>query len=339
VKVIIPLAGKGTRLRPHTHITPKPMLKVAGKPVMAYILEDLERLGNVEQIVYITGHLKEKVEEYVRTAFRIPSVFIEQKIQDGTAGAIGLARDYVDQPVLIIFVDTIFDADLSIIDRTDADGIIWVKEVEDYQRFGVVVTDADDNMTQIVEKPSAPISKRANIGLYYIRNWKLLFEGIDHVLTQPTNKGEYYLTDAFQYMIDHGAKIRVVDVEGWYDAGKVDTLLETNQTMLGKGHARRPQSAEGCTIVDPVYIEDGVVLKDSSVGPNVSLGRGTVVENSELRHTIVGSDARIAGSKLHDSLVGDGAIVDGVTGTVTISDHSEVRISGGNHAEAGTSKG
>src|SRR5687768_13800826 len=174
MKVIIPLAGKGTRLRPHTHTTPKPMLKIAGKPVMAYILEELKRLGTVEQIVYITGHLKEKVEAYARKTFDIPAVFIEQKVQDGTAGAVALAREYVDQPVLIIFVDTIFDADLSLVNTIDADGIIWVKEVEDYQRFGVVVTDADGNMTRIVEKPSTPISKRANIGLYFIRNWKLL---------------------------------------------------------------------------------------------------------------------------------------------------------------------
>src|SRR5918998_4618446 len=246
MKVIIPLAGKGTRLRPHTHITPKPMLKVAGKPVMQYILEDLEKLGNVEQIIYITGHLKEKVEEYVREAFDFPAVFIEQKVQDGTAGAVALARDHVDQPVLIIFVDTIFDADLSVIRTTDADGIIWTKEVEDYQRFGVVVTDGDGNMTRIVEKPSTPISKRANIGLYYIRNWKLLFEGIDHVLKKPKNQGEYFLTDAFQYMIDQGAKIKVVDVEGWYDAGKLDTLLETNQSVLEKRRAaRRPSRVDG----------------------------------------------------------------------------------------------
>src|SRR3979409_2589033 len=112
------------------------------------------------------------------------------------------AAAYVDQPVLIIFVDTIFDADLSRVKSVDADGIIWVKEVEDYQRFGVVVTDKNGHMTQIVEKPTAPISKRANIGLYYIKNWKLLYEGIEHVLTQPKNQGEYFLTDAFQYMID-----------------------------------------------------------------------------------------------------------------------------------------
>src|SRR4051812_24396914 len=294
MKVIIPLAGKGTRLRPHTHVTPKPMLRVAGKPVMSYVLDELKKLGNVEQVIYITGHLKEKVEDFARKSLDVPSVFIEQKVQDGTAGAIALARDYVDAPVLIIFVDTIFDADLSIVHSTDADGIIWTKEVEDYQRFGVVVTDAEGNMTKIIEKPSTPISKRANIGLYYIRNWRLLYEGIDHVLSRPKNKGEFYLTDAFQYMIDRGAKLRVVDVEGWYDAGKLDTLLETNRAMLERGRARRPAALDGgARIVEPVYIEDGVRITDSTVGPNVSVSAGTVIEGSTLRDTIVGVESVI----------------------------------------------
>jgi glucose-1-phosphate thymidylyltransferase len=325
MKVIIPLAGKGTRLRPHTHVTPKPMLRVAGKPVMDYILEDLQRLGNVEQVIYITGHLKERVEEHAREALDVPSVFVEQRVQDGTAGAVNLARPHVDQPVLIVFVDTVFDADLSVVKDIDADGVIWVKEVEDYQRFGVVVTDADGNMTRIVEKPSEPISKRANIGLYYIRNWQLLYEGIDHVLRQPKNKGEYYLTDAFQYMIDRGARIKVVDVEGWYDAGKLETLIDTNRVMLEKGRARRPAGIDAAQIVEPVYIEDGVTITGSRVGPNVSVSAGTVIENSTIRDAVVGADARIAGCTLAMSLVGDHAVLEGVRGQANVGDHSEVR--------------
>jgi len=327
MKVIIPLAGKGTRLRPHTHVTPKPMLKVAGKPVMSYILDDLKKLGDIHEIICITGHLKERVEEFVRSSTDIPAVFIEQKVQDGTAGAVALARDHIDEPVLIIFVDTIFDADLSVTKTTDADGIIWVKEVEDYQRFGVVVTDSDGNMTQIVEKPKEPISKRANIGLYYMKNWKLLMEGIDHVLQSPKNQGEYFLTDAFQYMIEKGAKIKVIDVEGWFDAGKIDTLLETNQAMLSRGRARRPDKLDGSTIVDPVYIEDNVTLTRSTIGPNVSIGAGSVIEDSEIQHTIIGERARIVRSKLSNSLVGDEALIDGVKGTMTVGDNSEVRTS------------
>ncbi|HTJ24352.1 MAG TPA: sugar phosphate nucleotidyltransferase [Gemmatimonadaceae bacterium] len=327
MKVIIPLAGKGTRLRPHTHITPKPMLKIAGKPVIDYVMDDLERLGDVEQVIYITGHLKDKVEEYARAKYPFDAVFVEQKIQDGTAGAVALARPYVDQPVFIIFVDTIFDADLSVVHRTDADGIIWVKTVEDYQRFGVVVSDADGNMTKIVEKPSTPISKRANIGLYYIKNWKLLYEGIDWTLRQPKNKGEYYLTDAFQYMIEHGAKIKVIDVEGWYDAGEQGTLLETNRTMLEKGRARRPSDVPAdVRIVDPVYVEDHVHLKACTIGPNVSISSGSRVEGSELRDTIVGAGATVTDSVLTGSLIGDAAVVEGAHGQINVSDHSVVRV-------------
>lgn len=328
MKVIIPLAGKGTRLRPHTHITPKPMLKVAGKPVMDYVMDDVAKLGNVDQVIYITGHLKEKVEAHAKSAFSIPGVFIEQQVQDGTAGAVALAKPYVDAPVLIIFVDTIFDADLSVINDTDADGIIWVKEVEDYQRFGVVVTDADGHMTKIVEKPKEPISKRANIGLYYIRNWRLLYEGIAHVLASPANGGEYYLTDAFQYMIDHGAKIKVIDVEGWYDAGKLDTLLETNRAMLEKGRGRVPAGIDAAQLVQPVYIEDGVKVTGSKVGPNVSIGAGSVIDGSTLRDVVMGSKSALTNCALHDSLIGDDVTLDGVKGSVTIGDHSEVRAEG-----------
>lgn len=323
MKVIIPLAGKGTRLRPHTHVTPKPMLKVAGRPVMSYVMDDVLRLGDVEQVIYITGHLKEKVEEYARGTWSLPSVFVEQKVQDGTAGAVNLARPYADQPLLIIFVDTIFDADLSVINSSTADGIIWTKEVEDYQRFGVVVTDDNGYMTRIVEKPSEPISRRANIGLYYIRNWKLLYEGIDHVLRSAPHKGEWYLTDAFQYMIDHGARIQVEDVEGWYDAGQVDTILETNRTMLEKGRARQPAAlGTDVTVIDPVYIEDGVTIANSTVGPNVSLGAGSTVTGSTVAHSIVGSDTSITDSQLTKAIIGDNVKISQFRGSASLGDHS-----------------
>ncbi len=325
MKVVIPLAGKGTRLRPHTHITPKPMLKVAGRPVMDYVMDDVKALGNVEQVIYITGHLKDKVETYASGAYGLPSVFVEQKVQDGTAGAVSLAREFVDQPVLIIFVDTIFDADLSIVNTTDADGIIWTKEVEDYQRFGVVVTDEDDHMTRIVEKPKEPISKRANIGLYYIRNWKLLFEGIAHTLTQPANNGEWYLTDAFQYMIDHGAKLKVVDVAGWYDAGQVETYLDTNREMLLKGRARKPaQLGDGATIVEPVYIEDGAIIEHATVGPNVSVLAGTRITHAQVSDSIVGGNCTISHATISHSLVGDRVHLEHVHGTVSVGDDGVV---------------
>jgi glucose-1-phosphate thymidylyltransferase len=265
------------------------------------------------------------VEAYARHAYNIPSVFIEQDVQDGTAGAVARAKDYIDAPVLIIFVDTIFDADLSVIRDSTDDGIIWTKEVDDYQRFGVVVTDENGHMTRIVEKPNTPISRRANIGLYYIRNWKLLMEGIDHVLTTAPNKGEWYLTDAFQYMIDKGAKIKVVDVEGWYDAGQLETLLDTNRVMLEKGRARKPAAlGEGATIVEPVYIEDGCTIEHATVGPNVSLGAGSTIRHAIVRDTVAGDQVSITHASLSNSFLGDQVVVDGVHGSMSIGDHSEI---------------
>jgi glucose-1-phosphate thymidylyltransferase len=323
MQVIIPLAGKGTRLRPHTYLVPKPLLKVAGRPVMDWVMDRLEGL-DITELIFITGHLKEQVEAFARSHYQIPSRYIEQKVQDGTAGAINLARPYVKGPVLIIFVDTVFEADLTLINRTEADGIIWAKEVEDYQRFGVVVTDAQGYMTRIVEKPSTPISKLANIGLYYIRDTDSLWKGIDHVLASPANKGEWYLTDAFQWMIEHGKRILTAEVGGWYDCGKLDTLLETNQVLLEKGAARRV-SFPGVTIHDPVYIEDGVHIEQSEIGPNVSIEQGTKISGSRVRNTILGRDARLSRVNLNESLLGNGVILDAFEGSASLGDHSELK--------------
>ncbi|HEV8410267.1 MAG TPA: sugar phosphate nucleotidyltransferase [Gemmatimonadaceae bacterium] len=326
MKVIIPLAGKGTRLRPHTLTVPKPMLRVAGKPVMDYVLDDVRKLGDVDEVIYITGHLKEAVELHAKSAYPdMKASFIEQTVQDGTAGAVGLARSRVDQPVLIIFVDTIFDADLSVIKTSTDDGILWTKVVDDWQRYGVIVADENGHMTKIVEKPTTPISKRANIGLQYIKNWKLLFEGIDHVMAQPKNKGEWYLTDAFQYMVEHGAKLKVAEAAGWYDAGQVDTIIATNGVMLGKGRAQVSGAHPDCTIVQPVYIEENVTLTGSTIGPNVSISSGTSILNSSVRDSIIGKDVKIDGCVLGASLVGDHAVISRVKGTVSMGEYSEAK--------------
>ncbi len=324
MQVIIPLAGKGTRLRPHTHLVPKPMLKVAGRPVMDWVMDRLAGL-DVEELVFITGHLKEAVEAYASDRYGLPARFIEQTVQDGTAGAVNLARPHVHGPILIVFVDTVFEADLGLINQTDADGIIWAKEVEDYQRFGVVVTDEEGYMTKIVEKPSEPISKLANIGLYYIKDVETLWAGIDHTLANAPVKGEYFLTDAFQFMIDQGRRILTAEVGGWYDCGKLETLLETNGILLQRGAARRPaEPGPGVTIHDPVYIEDGVVLAGSEVGPNVSLEAGSVVRNCRLQNAIVGRETTLENCRLDGALLGNHVRLTGVTGSASVGDHSEV---------------
>ena len=307
----------------------------------------------------------ERVEAYVHQRYTIPARFVEQRIQDGTAGAINLARPFVHGPVLIIFVDTVFEADLSIATDSQDAGIIWAKEVEDYQRFGVVVTDAQGYMTKIVEKPKEPISKLANIGLYYIRDVDALWQGIDHVLGSARNKGEWYLTDAFQWMIEHGCRIRTAEVGGWYDCGALNTVLETNGILLNKiagagaqthgrtdaqTHGRTDAQAHGgadeahrgtgapghrktmgrrfsrgVTLVEPVLIDDDVVIEQSTIGPNVTIEAGTVVIESTVKDAIVGKRCRIEQCHLDGALLGDDVNVTGLRGSASLGSHAEVR--------------
>ncbi|MDA0327619.1 MAG: sugar phosphate nucleotidyltransferase [Gemmatimonadetes bacterium] len=334
MKAVIPLAGKGTRLRPHTHHTPKPLLKVAGKPVLAYILDDVVALG-VEEIVFIVGHLRETVEAWIAEEYpTLRAHYVLQEVQDGTAGAIALAEPFVDEDVLIIFADAVLEVDYGLIDTLGSDygAVIWAKEVEDYQRYGVIVTHEDGTMARIVEKPSEPVSKLANIGLYYVRDHKLLFEGIRHTLSVGAGpSGEFYLTDAFQYMVDQGSRIATAPVDGWWDAGKPETLLETNEHLLliGRGGVDPAAKVEGAEIVEPVRIEAGVEVRGGRIGPNVTLEAGTVVDDSTLEHTVVGPSARLRRVQLRDSIVGGYAELSGVSGSVLVADHSVVRGLGG----------
>lgn len=325
MKVIVPLAGKGTRLLPLTNRVPKPLVHVAGRPVMDYVMDSIRDL-DVDELIVITGHLKDVVERYIVEHYNVQAKFVEQKTLDGTAGAINLARPYIDRPVLIIFVDTLFEADLSIVKTTDADGIIWVKEVEDYQRFGVIVTDARGYMKSIVEKPSTPVSRLANIGLQYVKDWKTLFEGITYVLKQPPGKGgEFYLTDAFQYMVDRGKRLLTAPVGGWYDCGKVDTLLETNQHVLEQGRVRLPSGpCPRCTIIPPVYIEDGVTMHDVTIGPNVSIEKGSFVAESTIANSILGENVRVVRATVRGSLVGDDQKIEGKTVEQSVIDAGEL---------------
>jgi glucose-1-phosphate thymidylyltransferase len=329
MKAVIPLAGKGTRLRPHTHHTPKPLLKVAGKPVLSYILDDLTALG-VEEMVFVVGYLRETIEAWITRHYPdLRAHYVLQEVQDGTAGAIALAEPWVDDELLIVFADAVLEVDYGLIGSLDGgySGVIWAKEVEDYQRFGVIVTNDDGSMARIVEKPSEPVSKLANIGLYYIRDHELLFEGVRHTLASPPGpSGEFYLTDAFQYMVDHGSRILTAPVRGWWDAGKPETLLETNQHLLeaGRGGVDAGATVEGAEIVEPVRIEAGVEVRGGRIGPNVTLETGARVHGSTLADTVVGPKARLESVRLHDSLVGGHAEVSHVAGSLLVTDHSVV---------------
>ena len=296
---------------------------------MSYILDDLLELG-VQEIVFIVGYLREVVQEYIERVYpQITARFVLQEVQDGTAGAIHLAEPFIDEDILIVFVDTLFDADLSLAESLPVDqaGVIWAKEVEDYQRFGVILTDEHGAMTRIVEKPMEPVSRLANIGLYYIRDYEQLFEGIRQVLQAPPGPGgEYFLTDAFQYMVDHGARIQTAPVGGWYDCGKTETLLETNEHLLKttRGVVSLSASVETTEIECPIRIEDGARVVGSKLGPNVTVGRGATIENSTLRHCVVGENTSIRDCQLSDSILGGGSRVEQVSGRLNIGPFSDV---------------
>jgi len=327
MQAILPLAGKGTRLRPLTHTRPKPLLRVGNRTVLDRVLDLLDEVG-VDEIIGIMGHLSDTIEEHLASEHPdLPFTGVEQVEQLGTADAIRLAEPYVDGPVLIVFVDTLFQADLGLIARhPEADGIIWAKEVEDYQRFGVIVHDDEGYMQKIIEKPSEPISRLANIGVYYIRDHEQLFEGIRHVMQQPPKLGEYFLTDAFQWMIDRGSKILTAEVETWWDCGKPETLLETNARVLAAGSARPPDTGTDAAVTGDVCVAADVTFEAADIGPNVSIERGSTIRRSRLADCIVGENVRLEDCDLRDSLIGDEVEATGLRGTVLLGDHAQVRV-------------
>ena len=323
MQVIIPLAGKGTRLRPHTHLVPKPMLKVAGRPVMDWVMDRLAGL-DVTELIIITGHLRDQVEEYATGRYGVPCRYIEQQVQDGTAGAINLARPHVTGPVLIIFVDTVFEADLSVIHTAKADGIIWAKEVEDYQRFGVVVTDEKGYMTRIVEKPSEPISKLANIGLYYIKDVAALWQGIDKVLAAPAQQGR---------VLPH-RRLPVDDRERQEDphrrSGRLVRLRQARHPAgdqpdpAAEGRGQPFGTIPGCHPSSRCWIEDGVTLRALQRSAPTSPSKGHLVRDSTLTHTIVGQGCDLSGVTLTQSMLGNAVTVRNFRGTASLGDHSEL---------------
>lgn len=319
MQLIIPVAGLGSRLRPHTLTTAKPLMHVAGKAVLDHIVDRFKGLP-ITELILITGHLKEQFDTYTAPW---PIKTVEQKVMRGTADAINLTKPLVRGPVIIAFSDTIFDADMSVIQRLDPDGILWAKEVEDYQRFGVIVQN-DGIMTKIVEKPNEPISKLANIGLYYIKDHKVLFDALDHVLKSPPGKGgEYFLTDALQYLVEHGKKLRVEPVTGWYDTGAWDTLMDTHRVLLAKDskHQMFPDS----TIIPPVWIEDGVTIERSVVGPNVSVRKGTRIVESVVTDAIIDKNALIEHAHVENSIIGAHAVVHREKKKLSLGPHSMSR--------------
>jgi glucose-1-phosphate thymidylyltransferase len=328
VHVIIPAAGFGTRLRPHTWSKPKPLVSVAGKPILGHVLDSIAPL-NPEHVVFVTGYLGDQIREYVEDQYHFSSSFVHQGEMKGQAHAIHLAADHVQGPVLVAFADTIFATDLTVLEQTDADGVIFVKAVDKPQSFGIVELDGN-RITRIIEKPSQPPTNLAVTGIYYFRDSARLFAAIDTIMAaDKQTKGEFYLTDAIQLMIDDGACIEAATMDLWLDCGRPETLLETNRILLTRmdGHESAPIYT-GSVIIPPVVIAPSARIERAVVGPYASVGENVVITDAIVRDVILNRESEIANVMLMNSIVGADTVVHGDFHSVNVGDSSEVNLGG-----------
>ena len=324
MRAVIPVAGFGSRLRPHTHSLPKVLLNVAGKPILAHILDELVK-QDISKLTIITGYKGDMIEEYVNNNYEFDSIFVEQKELLGLGHAIWTAApSFEDEPLIIILGDTIFDANLSL---AKAQGIssIGVKEVEDPRRFGVVLLNEDGTINKFIEKPQEPISNLAIVGIYFIENGLKLQSALNMLIEKNIRtNNEYQLTDALQLMLESGEKFATFPVNGWFDCGKKETMLSTNQFLLEKYNNK--YKLENTVVIDPCYIAESAKITNSVIGPYASIADGAIVTNSIIENTIVSENANVSQISLAKSIIGDNAIVDGKAIELNVGSNSEITI-------------
>ncbi|HTP78889.1 MAG TPA: sugar phosphate nucleotidyltransferase [Bacteroidota bacterium] len=323
MRAIIPVAGVGSRLRPHTYTVPKVLLNVAGKPIIGHILDKVIENGFNEATI-IVGYLGDMIKEYVSKNYSMKVDFVEQEERLGLGHAIYLARHTISRsPILIILGDTIFDFDLQKMAQGEQ-SMIGVKSVEDPRRFGVAET-TDGFISRLVEKPENPKSNLAVVGLYYIRQPQTLVECLKELIKSNTRtKGEYQLTDALQMLLERGEKMKTFPVDGWYDCGKPETLLETNRHLLDKLAPPRP--IPGVVVRLPSFIAPQAEVHNAVIGPYATVAEGAVVEGSVIRNSIISEGARVTDAILYDSIVGSNATVRGASNRINVGDSSELEF-------------
>jgi glucose-1-phosphate thymidylyltransferase len=321
MRAIIPVAGVGSRLRPHTYTLPKVLLNVAGKPIIGHILDKIIEDGFKEATI-VVGYLGDQIRDYVLANYKIKVDFVEQEERRGLAHSIYIAREtFGEQPLLIILGDTIFDVNLIPVLKAGCSAI-GVKEVEDPRRFGVVDVH-DGYVSRVIEKPEHPVSNLAIVGLYYIINPKLLTECLEEIIRKDVRtKGEYQLTDGLQLMVDRGEKMRTFPVEGWYDCGKTETVLSTNRHLLEKKSSNI--QIKGVVIEPPVYISPSARISTCVIGPYATVADGAVITESIVRNSIIGQEARVERALLDSSIVGNNAVVKGIYKRINIGGSSEI---------------
>ena len=322
MKAIIPVAGVGTRLRPHTYTLPKVLLNVAGKPILGHILDALQA-HEIDEATIIVGYMGDLVEEYVRKHHTLKVNFIYQEERLGLGHSIWIARENImgDEPLLIILGDTIFDVDLSLATNSGF-STLGVKSVEDPRRFGVVEMEKGF-ISRLIEKPESPTTNLALVGLYFINNPELLVNCLDEMIEKNIRtRDEYQLTDALQMMIDRGEKFTTFPVEGWYDCGKPETLLSTNRYLLDGMSA--PNPIDGTVIIPPAFISSKAHVERSVIGPYTTVAAGAKVVDSVVKDSIISDGATVTASMLEQSIIGNNAIVKGKFSRLNVGDSSEI---------------
>lgn len=320
--IILPVAGFGTRLRPQTWTKPKPLVSVAGKPMLEHVLDRILPL-QPEKVIFITGFLGNQIEEWANKHLDIPVAFVEQPEMRGQTDAILRTRGLVDGDALILFPDMLFEADFSRLREVDADVVMFTKEVEDPSALGIAVVE-EGRIVRLVEKPREPISNLAVIGIYYIRSMSDLYAAIEEQMRRGLSlKNEYFIADAIQLMIDGGAKVISMPVAEWEDCGNAATLLSTNRFLLNRGGANS-RTLEGSVIVQPSFVAADADIENSVIGPFASVGPGAVVRGSIVRDSIVEERAAISDALVDGSIVGRRAQVSGLARHANIGDDAVV---------------
>ncbi|MEI7810923.1 MAG: sugar phosphate nucleotidyltransferase [Ignavibacteria bacterium] len=322
MRAIIPVAGFGSRLKPHTYSIPKVLLNVGGKPIIGHIVEKLLS-EDIHKATFIIGHLGEMVRDYISDVYpELQADFIKQKEILGLGHAIYTAIPTIDdKEIFIILGDTIFDVNLKDVFKNKC-ASLGVKTVEDPGRFGVAVCE-NGKIVTLVEKPKIPISKLALVGLYYISDSDILIRSLNELVEKDIRtKGELQLTDALQIMIDMGEEITTFPVDGWYDCGKPETLLSTNRFILEREATRI--ELKSVVINHPVFIAPGAVVKNSVIGPYTTISEGCIIKDSIIRNSIIGDGANVENALLDNSLVGNSAIIKGNFQKLNAGDSSEI---------------
>ena len=332
MKAIIPVAGAGTKLRPHTYTQPKALIPLAGKTILSIIVDQLHDAG-INDFIFIIGYLGEKIQDYVKKQYPdLNCHFVQQNERFGVGHAINLTRELVgDEEVLIVLGDTIAEYDVKeVIDSPVS--VLAVKKVDDPRNFGVAEIEDDGFISKVVEKPSIPKSNMALVGIYKIKETGFMFSCLEKLIV-GNEKGyeDFNLTNALECMMEHGAKFKSYKVSNWFDCGRKETLIESNATLLKKfgGNVAEKHHFENTIIIPPVSIAEGCDIKNSVIGPNVAIGEHSKLNHAIIKDSIIGSYSNLHEIVLSKSLIGSDAEVKGANRSLNIGDNTAIDLSGG----------